>query len=102
VAGPRCAVWYENDGTPAVGVWDPHPIANSSAAFVTVDIDRDGDPDPLHGSYFNFLAWYENDGTPAVGFLPEHQIAVNVGDPRRWISAADFDGDGERMCCPGR
>ncbi len=96
VSGAGAAfAWYENDGTPSVGAWTAYPIANSVAVIFATDVDRDGDPDPLSGSFFNFVAWYENDGTPAVGALPQRPINAGVGDPRRWLSSADFDGDGD-------
>ncbi|MEX2205694.1 MAG: FG-GAP-like repeat-containing protein [Myxococcota bacterium] len=86
--------WYENDGTPALDAWTRHLIGTGAAALAPADVDGDGDTDLLNASFFNYVSWYENDGTPAVGAWPEHELTPNAANPR-WISAADFDGDGD-------
>ncbi len=86
--------WYENDGTPAVDAWTAHVIDTGAVALAAADVDGDGDSDVLNASYFDYVSWHTNDGTPAVGAWLEHELTPVAGNPR-WVSSADFDGDGD-------
>ena len=76
-------VWYQNDGTPASGVWVQ--VVIKSAGSITVDpqemsafvadFDGDGDMDLVTAnSLEDRIAWYENDGTPAIGTWTRHDF----------------------------
>ena len=90
--------WYENDGTPAVGVWTAHTIstaANGATSVFASDVDGDGDADVLSASYIDGkIAWYENDGTPASGSWTEHTITT-ANEGALSVVGADVDGDGD-------
>jgi hypothetical protein len=60
--------WYENRLDEASADFGPQQVistlADSSVSVFAVDLDGDGDPDVLSGSYADDkIAWYENPGT---------------------------------------
>jgi hypothetical protein len=87
--------WYENDGTPGVGVWTEHVISTSANGVWTVyaaDVDGDGDLDVLSASQLDDkIAWYENDGNQN---FTAHSISTAANSARS-VYAADVDGDGD-------
>ncbi len=89
--------WYENDGTPSVGVWTKFVISTSAdfaKSVFAADVDGDGDTDVLSASFYDdTIAWYENDGTPAVGPWTKRLIGnINLAFS---VFAADMDVDGD-------
>ena len=90
--------WYENDGTPAVGVWTARAIstaADGATSVFAADVDGDGDTDVLSASQLDdTIAWYENDATPDVGAWTEHAISTAANGASS-VFAADVDGDGD-------
>ncbi len=94
--GDRIA-WYENDGTPAVGMWTARDIAAADGAkeVYVADVDGDGDLDVLSASFYDdAIVWYENDGTPGDGGWSPHSISLSA-DGAWSVFAADMDGDGD-------
>ncbi len=97
--------WFENDGTPANGIWATHTISTSFTGAYSVygaDLDDDGDIDvlsdvynpPLGGNHK--IAWYENDGTPAIGTWGFRTVITNsIADVAKSVYAADVDGDSD-------
>ena len=91
-------VWYENDGTPAVGPWKKHLIqARFDDAFEATagDLDGDGDIDVAATSWRNpgRVAWFENHGNPA-GKWTQHILKNNWRSANQVI-IADLNGDGK-------
>jgi hypothetical protein len=89
-------VWYDNtsgDGS----AWTEHQIstvASSYWAVTAADVDGDGDPDVLSGSYGGSgISWYENAAGDAAVWT-EHIISPSSYGLLS-IPTADVDGDGD-------
>jgi hypothetical protein len=96
------AVWYANDGS---GHFGPEQVITTAApgtkCVYAADLDGDGDLDVLSASSVcsssvgcsaSKIAWYANDGSG--GFGPQ-QVITTAADGAHFVSAADFDGDGD-------
>lgn len=102
--------WFENDGTPADGLWAKHMIeanVDETRTIRAADFDRDGDmdflgviaTDPLladdGAKTFNpgFVVWYEQYREDGAILFRRHGVAAAIrplhGEP------ADMDGDGD-------
>lgn len=106
-------LWFENDKTPATGVWSSATIDSSATGARTIaaaDLDGDGDMDvlsayratPLIGIRNSGLKWYENDGANPPKFKP-YVRTMFIGPSSYLINsvaAGDFDKDGrmDRLC----
>ncbi len=94
----RAVMWWENDGTPADGIWTEYPIIEVwDGAWSTraVDMDRDGDLDILGSAILeDMIAWWENDGTPSDGgWIP--RVVDNSFTGAHGAVSGDLDGDGD-------
>jgi hypothetical protein len=90
--------WYENDGTPTVGLWKKHLIQTRfDDAFEATagDLDGDGDIDVVATSWRNpgRVAWFENHGN-ASGKWTQHTLKDNWRSANQVI-IADLNGDGK-------
>lgn len=90
-------VWYENNGTPAAGLWKKHVIGprfDDAFESVAADLDSDGDIDVAATSWRNpgRVVWFENQGDPR-GDWTRHMLKNNWRSANQVI-IADFNGDG--------
>ena len=90
--------WWENRLDEVSADFGPRQVIGqeSGASVLGADLDGDGDPDVLWGSYDPHgdgkIAWYENRLDEAsVDFGPQQVIATEGNS----VFAADFDGDGD-------
>ena len=88
-------LWYENDGTPAVGEWPRHTVAGSIGLVgldgcEAGDVDGDGDPDIVVDA--NQVDYYENDGTPGNGGWVRRTVADSPSTNA--LDLYDLDRDG--------
>jgi len=91
-------VWYENDGTPAMGPWKKHiiqPQFNDAFEAIAGDLDGDGDIDVAATSWRNpgRVVWFENHGK-ATGKWTQHLLKKNWRSANQ-IIIADLNGDGK-------
>jgi hypothetical protein len=91
-------VWYENDGSPATGLWKKHVIQTKfDDAFEAIagDLDGDGDLDVAATSWRTpgRVAWFENNGD-ASGKWTQHILKENWRSANQ-IIIADLNGDGK-------
>jgi hypothetical protein len=96
-------VWYQNDGTPATGVWTQRTIRNSVAAtadpaevsLIVADMNGDGNMDVVTANFAeDRIAWFENDGTPAAGTWTRRNISTTANGASS-VFGADIDSDGD-------
>ncbi|WP_250434101.1 T9SS type A sorting domain-containing protein [Hanstruepera flava] len=87
-------VWFENKPNDG-GLVEPKIIHNSingsNANVFAIDIDNDGDLDPVGSSGYDIF-WYENDGLG--NFTMQHIITTDVESVNS-IDYYDIDGDGD-------
>lgn len=98
-------VWYENDGTPASGVWTKDSLGGAAPlnySIMVADIDKDGNQDILDGmgsdasgatSGTDTIRWFENSGGSSPTFT-QHLICTTYSSPSG-VYAADFDNDSD-------
>ena len=88
--------WFENDGTPADGVWTAHQIdsiANNPSDLTAVDLDGDGDLDYLVADGSNHtVRWFENDNGSGSAWTV-HTVDPDLSGATS-VKAADINGDG--------
>ena len=88
--------WYEN--TDGLGAWGSQQIITLDAegpwALEIADLDADGDPDVVVGSFFdNEISWFPN--TTGEGDFGPQQIISTIAQGPEALEAADLDGDGD-------
>lgn len=86
--------WYENDGTPADGVWTLYPIAinfSGAAAVAAGDFDVDGNLDAVA------VAQAAGDIAVALytGGVPTYETVDAAFPSVLWVEVGDMDGDGD-------
>eukprot|EP00913_Durusdinium_trenchii_P005676 g5294.t1 len=90
--------WFENDGTPANGLWKKHMIEDKVAetrTMRTADFDGDGDIDLLGtGRAANQVIWYENTRAGGKVVWKKHLIDAKSKCPAHG-NPVDMDGDGD-------
>jgi hypothetical protein len=102
VSGYRYGLaWYENrldEPTADFGAGQVITTAtNSFRSIFLADLDGDGDPDVLAGSYADEeIAWYENRLNEASAGFGSKQTVATVDRYALSVFALDFDGDGDR------
>ncbi len=68
--------------------------ASDARSVFAADLDGDGDPDVLSGSFDDDkIAWYEN--TDGLGSFGPQQIISTAADGAQSVVASDVDGDGD-------
>ncbi len=97
-------LWYENDGSPAVGEWTRHTVEASIAPIgldgcAVGDVDGDGDPDVAVNSNSD-VYYYENDGSPTNGGWIRHTVEASPSTYS--LDLADLDRDGRLDILVGR
>ncbi len=94
--GSPQVVWYENDGTPAVGAWIERTIPSTAMnvrAVAVADFDRDGDLDVVSASNLDDrIVWYHNQNGAGTSWL-ETNISL-VADEALAVFVADVNADG--------
>ena len=90
--------WFENDGTPAEGIWKKYTIELDVAETRTMraaDFDGDGDVDLLGtGRKAGQVIWYENQLKVSEVSWKKHLIDAKSPCPAHG-NPADMDGDGD-------
>jgi hypothetical protein len=101
--------WFQNDGTPANGIWTRRDISTTADGAYTVfaaDMDSDGDMDVLSASVLDDkIALYRNNGNGIVFTASTVNTADTDGNPNNGtngdadgathVLAIDLNGDGD-------